>query len=103
MKEDLKKIFYMGLGAMSLTNEKAKELKEELFKKGEELYEKGAVANEELRHNINEAIKERVTVVEEKDVDKETILASLDKLSDKDKEEIIEALSGKKKSKKEEK
>lgn len=103
MKEDLKKIFYMGLGAMSLTNEKAKELKEELLKKGEELYEKGAVANEELKHNINEAIKDRVTVVQVEDVNKDTILANIDKLSEEDKKEIIKALSEEKKSKKEEK
>jgi polyhydroxyalkanoate synthesis regulator phasin len=102
MKEDLKKIFYMGLGAMSLTNEKAKELKEELLKKGEELYEKGAVANEELKHNINEAMKERITVVKVEDVTKDSILENLDKLSDEDKEEILKALS-KKKNKKEEK
>ncbi len=96
MKEDLKKIFYMGLGAMSLTNEKAKELKEELLKKGEELYEKGAVANEELKHNINEAMKERITVVNVKEeVTKESILENLDKLSEKDKEEILKALSKK--------
>ena len=102
MKEDLKKIFYMGLGAMSLTNEKAKALKEELLKKGEELYEKGAVANEELKHNINEAMKERITVVKVEDVTKDSILENLDKLSDADKEEILKALS-KKKNKKEEK
>ena len=102
MKEDLKKIFYMGLGAMSLTNEKAKELKEELLKKGEELYEKGAVANEELKHNINEAMKERITVVKVEDVTKDSILENLDKLSDEDKEEILKALS-KKKNKTEEK
>ena len=95
MKEDLKKIFYMGLGAMSLTNEKAKELKEELLKKGEELYEKGAVANEELKHNINEAMKERITVVKVEDVTKESILENLDKLSDEDKAEILKALSKK--------
>lgn len=95
MKEDLKKIFYMGLGAMSLTNEKAKELKEELLKKGEELYEKGAVANEELKHNINEAMKERITVVKVEDVTKESILENLDKLSDDDKAEILKALSKK--------
>ena len=103
MKEDLKKIFYMGLGAMSLTNEKAKELKEELLKKGEELFEKGAVANEELKHNINEAIKDRVTVVHVDDVSKESILANIDKLSEEDKKEIIKALSDDKKNKKEEK
>ena len=46
MKEDIKKILLMGLGAMSLTNEKAKELKDDLLKKGQELYEKGSIANE---------------------------------------------------------
>ena len=104
MKEDLKKIFYMGLGAMAMTNDKAKELKEELLKKGEELYEKGAVANEELKHNINEAMKERITVVRvNEEVNKEAILDSLDKLSDEDKEEILKALSKKSSKKKEEK
>ena len=102
MKEDLKKIFYMGLGAMSLTNEKAKELKEELLKKGEELYEKGTVANEELKHNINEAMKERVTVVKVEDVTKESILENLDKLSEEDKAEILKTLSKKKNTKEKE-
>ena len=32
MKEDLKNIFLMGLGAMSLTTDKATHLKEELLK-----------------------------------------------------------------------
>ena len=40
MKEDFKNIILMGLGAMSLTTEKAQEMKKELLKKGEEVYEK---------------------------------------------------------------
>lgn len=43
---------------MYMTNEKAKDLKEELLTKGQELYDKGVIANEELKHNINEAMKE---------------------------------------------
>ena len=63
MKEDLKNIILMGLGAMSLTNDKAHELKDELLKRGKDAYEKGRVANEELKHNIEDKIKENVTVV----------------------------------------
>jgi len=59
MKEDFKKIIYMGLGAMYMTSEKAKDLKEELLEKGQELYDKGVIANEELKHNIKEAIREQ--------------------------------------------
>ena len=44
MKEDLKNIILMGLGAMSLTNDKAHELKDELLKRGKDAYEKGRVA-----------------------------------------------------------
>ena len=54
MKEDLKNIILMGLGAMSLTNDKAHELKDELLKRGKDAYEKGRVANEELKHNIED-------------------------------------------------
>ena len=35
MKEELKNIFLMGLGAMSMTNDKANELKKDLLQKGE--------------------------------------------------------------------
>ena len=67
MKEDIKKILLMGLGAMSLTNEKAKEIKDDLLKKGQELYEKGAIANEELKHNIKEVMKDnKKTDIKEK-------------------------------------
>ena len=96
MKEDLKNIILMGLGVMSLTNEKAQDLKKELLEKGSELYEKGKVANEELKHNIQEKMKENVTVVYEKnEVTKDDIIDSIKKLSDEDKKEIMEALKEK--------
>ena len=63
MKEELKNIFLMGLGAMSMTNDKAQGLKQELLQKGEEMLEAGKVANEELKHNLKEKMKENVTVV----------------------------------------
>ena len=70
MKEELKNIFLMGLGAMSMTNDKANELKKDLLQKGEEMLEAGKVANEELKHNIKEKMKENVTVVVEEDIQK---------------------------------
>lgn len=98
MKEDLKNIILMGLGVMSLTNEKAQDLKKELLEKGSELYEKGKVANEELKHNIQEKMKENVTVVYEKsEVTKDDIIDSIKNLSEEDKKEIMNALKEKQK------
>ena len=54
MKETLENIMLMGLGAMVMTNEKAKELKDELLKKGMDAYKQGEALNEELKHNIKE-------------------------------------------------
>lgn len=94
MKEDLKTILYVGLGALSETNEKISDVKDDLYTKGKELYEKGIIANEELKHNISEAIKERVTVVNiNKSDSKEELLKKIDKLSQEDKREILKALS----------
>lgn len=96
MKEDLKNIILMGLGVMSLTNEKAQELKSELLKKGSELYEKSKVANEELRHNIEDKINENVTVVyEKKEVTKDDVLSSIKSMSDAEKKEILSLLKEK--------
>lgn len=98
MKEELKNIILMGLGVMSLTNEKAKELRSELLKKGSELYEKGKIANEELKHNIEQKIKENVTVVyEKKDVTKEDILDRINEMTPEEKKEIMNFLKDKSK------
>lgn len=97
MKEDFKNIILMGLGAMSLTNEKARELKEELLKKGEEVYEKGKVANEELKHNIEQKIKDNVTVVyTSSELSKEDLAKKIKELSAEDKKEIMDLLKDQK-------
>lgn len=93
MKEDLKTIFYMGLGAISETNEKMKEVKEDLYARGKELYEKGIIANEELKRNISETMKENVTVVNvNTNETKEDILKNIAKLSEQDREDLINTL-----------
>lgn len=97
MKEDLKNIILMGLGAMSLTNDKAHELKDELLKRGKDAYEKGRVANEELKHNIEDKIKENVTVVyQTNDLTNEELAAKIKNMSAEDKKEILNLLKNKK-------
>ena len=87
----------MGLGAMVMTSEKAKGLKEELLKKGEEAYKQGQELNEELKHNISEKIKENVTVtVEKKDLTKDELIDRIKNLSEADKKEILKVLKAKK-------
>ncbi len=101
MKEELKNIVLMGLGAMALTTDKAKELREELLEKGTKLYQEGKVANEELKHNIEQKIKESVTVVvEEKDITKEDIMKAVQMMNEEEKEELMNWLGKKEKNKK---
>ena len=92
MKEELKNIFLMGLGAMSMTNDKANELKKDLLQKGEEMLEAGKVADEELKHNIKEKMKENVTVVVEEDITKEKLKETIKSLSKEEKKELLELL-----------
>lgn len=97
MKETLENVMLMGLGAMVMTSEKASELKEELLKKGTEAYNKGQTLNEELKHKINEKMKENVTIkVEKADLTKEEIIDKINELSEEDKKEILKSLKAKK-------
>lgn len=101
MKEELKNIFFMGLGAMSLTSDKARELKEQLLKEGTKLYEEGKVANEELKHNIEEKIKENVTVVvNHSEPSKEGIMDAIRKMNEEERKEILALLKEEKSLKK---
>ena len=62
MKEDIKNVLLMGLGAISLTGEKASEIKKELLEKGEALYKEGSIKNEELKRDIKEKIKDNTNI-----------------------------------------
>lgn len=99
MREELKKIFLMGLGAMSMTNEKAETLKKELLQKGEEMLEAGKVANEELKHNLKETLKENVTVVVQEDVTPDKLKEAISKLSKEEKNELLKSLKEEEKKK----
>lgn len=60
--EGLKKIFLAGVGAVATTAETAKDVVDNLVKKGEITVEQGKVLNEELKQNVREKVKEHVSV-----------------------------------------
>ena len=49
LNDDLKKILLMGIGAVTTTAEKSKEMVDSLVEKGELTVEQGKVLNEELK------------------------------------------------------
>lgn len=60
--ENLRKLILAGVGVAAVTKEKGADVLDELVKKGELTIEQGKVLNEELKHNIKDAIRENVTV-----------------------------------------
>lgn len=60
--EDLRKLILAGVGAVAAAKEKSEVIFQELVRKGELTVEQGQVLNEELKHNLREAIRENVTV-----------------------------------------
>ena len=94
MKERLKEVIFMGIGAISMTGEKASELKKELLERGVSVYVEGAIKNEELKREIKEKIKENTNIQYTK-VTEEDIVNIINNLSDEDKEKITEMLKNK--------
>ena len=60
--EGLRKLILAGVGAAAATKEKSEVIFQELVRKGELTVEQGRVLNEELKHNLREAIRENVIV-----------------------------------------
>ena len=62
LSEGLRKLILAGIGAVAATKEKSEVILDELVKKGELTVEQGKVLNEELKHDIKDAIRENVTL-----------------------------------------
>ena len=71
MKDSLKKVFNLGLGALAITKEKAEDVVNELIKKGEvgedegrklvnELIKKGQESNKEIQTRTEKTVKDVV-------------------------------------------
>ena len=82
--ESLRKLILAGIGAAAATKEKSDELLKELVKKGELTIEQGKVLNEELKHNLKDAIRDNVTV----NVVRPDVMDAVDSMTD----EELEAL-----------
>ncbi|MDD3411316.1 MAG: hypothetical protein PHY12_10960 [Eubacteriales bacterium] len=90
LSDDLRKLAMAGIGAVSFAAEKGKEAVEELSKRGEEAVAQGHVINEQLKHDIKQAVKENVTVAE---LDKDAVLAALDALTPEERAAVKEKLA----------
>ena len=62
ISEGLRKLILAGVGVAAVSKEKSEVIFQELVKKGELTVEQGKVLNEELKHNIREAIRENVII-----------------------------------------
>ena len=81
LSDELRKVFLFGVGAIAKTNEKSKEIIDELIEKGALTLEQGKAINEELKHNLQEKIAEK-----EKEINSELIrqVKDMKDLSDED-------------------
>lgn len=62
LSDGIRKLILAGIGAVAATKEKSEVILDELVKKGELTVEQGKVLNEELKHNIKNAIRDNVTL-----------------------------------------
>ena len=62
LNDGIRKLILAGIGAVAATKEKSEVILDELVKKGELTVEQGKVLNEELKHNIKDAIRDNVTL-----------------------------------------
>ena len=62
LSDGIRKLILVGIGAVAATKEKSEVILDELVKKGELTVEQGKVLNEELKHNIKDAIRDNVTL-----------------------------------------
>lgn len=82
ISEMMKKIMLAGIGAVAVTAEKSKEVLEELVSRGELTVEQGKVLNEELKHNVKEAMQKKAKQEDDsghKEADPSELLKSMTK------------------------
>lgn len=69
----VKNVVLAGIGAAAVTTKKAKDVADELVKKGSLTVEQGKVLNEELKHNIKETLDNK----KKKDASVEELLSAM--------------------------
>lgn len=81
--EGIRKLIMAGIGAVAMTKERSEDVLKELVRKGELTVEQGKVLNEELKHNVKEAVRNNVTVnVVKDDAPHADVMDSIDSMDD---------------------
>lgn len=81
--EGIRKLIMAGIGAVAMTKERSENVLKELVRKGELTVEQGKVLNEELKHNVKEAVRNNVTVnVVKDDAPHADVMDSIDSMDD---------------------
>ena len=81
--EGIRKLIMAGIGAVAMTKERSEDVLKELVRKGELTVEQGKVLNEELKHNVKEAVRNNVTVnVVKDDAPHADVMNSIDSMDD---------------------
>lgn len=81
--ENVRKLILAGIGAAVVTKEKGTEILDELVKRGELTVDQGRVLNEELKHNIKDAIRENAP-----EIPTDKLFGAVDLLSDEQLEQL---------------
>ena len=91
----LKNILLAGVGAVAESIDKSKEIFKDLVEKGEDAVEKGKVLNEELKHKVEDKIKENVEikVVKEDLNTSDDIINAINNLSDEELKAVKEKIA----------
>ena len=92
--EGMKKVLLAGIGAMAATADSAKDIVEDLVKKGELTVEQGKVVNEELKHKAKQKLKDHVTVNVVKDYG--DLIDAVDDMSEEDLDRLMDRIEAKK-------
>lgn len=82
MEDLIKKIFFAGVGSLSLTYDKSKELINELIERGKITVDQGREVNEELKRIVRDEGK----------IEKESLIDQLNLVSQEDLEDILARL-----------
>ena len=91
ISDGLRKIFLAGVGAVATTADAAKDLVDQLVKKGELTVEQGKVLNEELKHTVKNKVNDHVTVNIVKEY--KDVYNAIDHMSNEELEALKETLS----------
>ena len=99
IRDNLKKVAYVGIGAIAETLKKATTISDDLAKAGEKVVAKGKVYNEELQHNVKTKI-DAITDVK-KDSDISDLANKINELNSDEASKLHEKLAALKESEKE--